>query len=251
VDAFPWIADGVAGANSSGSWVVQASTITGREDLCLDPKRWCAKHNTVAQAIKAVPHYKISDVIQPVGRKLKKKPEALYRYVEIEKVYENFGAYIADWYYGWALPDRGKLVAAPGDIFVANIWSSAGKWLIAGDEAADGNLIVTNGCTHFEVIPGRENLLPDLIFGLSTEAFRVQMRALATGSDGLSSISAEDICSIVLPKITATSMRDGIQKRIEELKAGHVVLSEVVRDELAVNAPTVNVPQRSSHVVQV
>lgn len=251
VDAFPWLSEGVQEAHSSGGWVVQASSITARSDLSLDPKRWCEKYTSVVAAIDVVPHFKIGDVIRPVTRKLKKTSDAVYRYVEIEKMYENFGAYIADEYYGWALPDRGKLVAAPGDIFIANIWSSAGKWMIAGDEAHDGKLIVTTGCTHFELIPGKSALLPDLVFGLSSEAFRVQMRALATGSDGLSSIATEDICSIVLPKITTKAVRDSIQERITESKSGDLVLPRVVREELAATAPTTNVKPRSSHVVQV
>lgn len=251
VDAFDWLADGVPGASSTGGWVVQAATIASRDDLCLDPKRWSPKHASLVTAIKSTSHFKVGDVIRPVTRRLKKKADAVYRYVEIEKMYENFGAYITSNYYGWALPDRGKLVAAPGDIFIANIWSSAGKWMIAGDEAVSGDIVVTTGCTHFEVIPGQEALLPDLVFGLSSEAFRVQMRALATGSDGLSSISTDDICSIVLPKIATKAVRDQFSDRIAEAKAGQLVLPQVVRDELAASAPALNVPLRSAHVVQV
>lgn len=250
VDAFDWLAAGVE-ANSSDGWVIQASAIVSRDDLCLDPKRWCQKYNDVVVAIKQVDHFRVGDVIRTVSRRLKKKTEDVYRYVEIEKIYESFGTYIAADYFGWALPDRGKLVAAPGDIFIANIWSSAGKWMIAGDEAIDGHLVVTTGCTHFELIPGQEELLPDLIFGLSSEAFRVQMRALATGSDGLSSIITEDICSIVLPRIANDAVRKQFTERIAESKAGQLTLTRVARDELAQSAPGANVSLRSSHVVQV
>jgi hypothetical protein len=69
-----------------------------------------------------------------------------------------------------------------------------------------------------------------------------QMRALAAGSDGLSSISTEDICSIVLPRIKTQSVRHQFEERIKEAKSGHLVLPQIVRDELAL---------RSSHVVQV
>ncbi|TKC91690.1 SAM-dependent DNA methyltransferase [Trinickia terrae] len=251
VDAFPWLSDGVPSAVSSDGWVVQAEEIVAREDVSLDPKRWCPKHASVTEAVRAVPHITIGDVIRPVTRRLKKHPEHAYRYVEIEKIYENFGAYIADQYFGWALPDRGKQQAAPGDIFIANIWSSAGKWMIAGDEAADGHLVVTTGCNHFEVIPGQEALLADLVFGLCSEAFKVQMRALATGSDGLSSTTAEDICSIVLPKIASADVRKAIEEQIEKAKSGHLVLPRIVREELTAIAPEVNIPLRSSHVIQV
>jgi type I restriction enzyme M protein len=123
--------------------------------------------------------------------------------------------------------------------------------MIAGDEAADGRLVVTTSCTHFEVIPGKAALLADLVFGLSSEAFRVQMRALTTGSDGLSSISTDDIATIILPKIKSKDIRDKSVERIAESQAGHLVLGRGVRDELAKTTPAANVPPRSSHVVQV
>lgn len=251
VDAFPWMAQGERNARGMEGWSVQASQIKAHADLCLDPKRWCRKHLEVLRSIRAVAHLEVGSVIRPVTRPLRKKPETLYRYVEIEKIYEAFGAYVADECFGWALPDRGRLVAAPGDIFIANIWSSAGKWMIAGDEAQDGRLIVTTGCTHFELIPGQERLLPDLVFGLCAEAFKVQMRALATGSDGLSSICVADICSIILPRMGSAAVREQIERRIRAARAGQLVLPRVVRDELALVAPGTNVPLRSSHVVQV
>jgi len=143
------------------------------------------------------------------------------------------------------------VVAAPGDIFIANIWSSAGKWMIAGDEASDGRLIVTTGCTHFELIPGQEALLPDLVFGLCSEAFKVQMRACAAGSDGLSTISIADMTSIRLPRIQSPEVRQQIGQQIREARAGQLILPRMVRDELARVAPETNIPPRSSHVVQV
>jgi type I restriction enzyme M protein len=251
VEAFSWMPQGERKAHGTSGWSVNASDILAHSDLPLDPKRWCRKHITVVKSIRAVPHLEVGHVVRPVTRTLRKKPELAYRYVEIEKIYESFGAYVADECYGWELPDRARLVAAPGDIFIANIWSSVGKWMIAGDEARDGRLIVTSGCTHFELIPGQEPLLADLVFGMCSEAFKVQMRARATGSDGLSSISVVDICSIVLPRMESDVVREQIERRIREARAGQLVLSRVVRDELAAVAPETNVPPRSSHVVQV
>lgn len=251
VDAFPWLRAGVQEAESKGGWVKQAKDIVARNDLCIDPKRWCPKHENLHGAIVNTSHLKISDVLRPVERRLKKQSSMLYRYVEIEKIFESFGAYIAEPYFGWQLPDRGKQVAATGDFFIANIWSSAGKWLRAGEDADDGTLVVTTGCTHFEVIPGKEDLVPDLIFGMCSEAFRVQLRAMATGSDGLSSISTEDIGSIVLPKIPTEEVRAVIKERIKEIEAGQLVLPQIVRGALAASCPSVNVPPRSAHVVQV
>jgi len=251
VDCFPWMEQSVRKARTTEGWSVKASQIVNHPDLSLDPKRWSRKHIETCAAIEAVPHLELGTVVRPVTRLLRKKPRARYRYVEIEKMYEAFGAYIADECCGWELPNRGRLVAAPGDIFIANIWSSAGKWMIAGDEASDGRLIVTTGCSHFELIPGQEALLPDLVFGLCSEAFKVQLRARATGSDGLSTISIADLSSIVLPRMQSPEVREQIQRRICEVRTGQLILPRMVRDELARVAPETNVPLRSSHVVQV
>jgi type I restriction enzyme M protein len=251
VDAFEWLGEGVDAAFSAGGWTKQASAITARPDLCLDPKRWCRKHAEVIRGVSAVGHFRIGEVLRPVDRKLRKSPRRRYRYVEIEQIDERYGAYASEEYFGWALPGRGRHVAAPGDVFIAHIWSSAGKWMIAGDEAQEGSLIVTSGCSHFEIIPGREPLLADLVFGLCSEAFKVQMRALATGSDGLSSTSAEDIRSIVLPKIVTPATRASIEALLKAARQGHLVLPQLVRNELATTAPAANIPPRASHVAQV
>jgi type I restriction enzyme M protein len=266
-DACPWLAEGRSAAGKHRPHAAHApattarggtephsvptSAILERSDLCLDPKRWCVKHAQVISAVRQVSHFALGDVIRPVVRKLRKQAGALYRYVEIEKIYETFGAYVADEYFGWALPGRARLVAAPGDLFIANIWSSAGKWMIAGDEARDGYLIVTNGCTQFEVIPGRDDWRPDLVFGLCSESFKVQMRALATGSDGLASIATEDILSIIVPRVPAAGLRATLQHRLDDAQRGHLLLPRMVREELARTAPALNIPPRSSHVVQV
>jgi type I restriction enzyme M protein len=238
-------------SGATGGWTVPASQIAARPDLSLDPKRWSRKHVETRAAVRSVPHIEIGQVIRPVTRPLRKKRQGDYRYVEIEKIREEFGAYVADPYRGWELPGRARLVAAPGDIFIANIWSSAGKWMIAGDEASDGQLIVTSGCSHFEVIPGQEEALPDLVFGLCSEAFKVQMRANATGSDGLSNISVADICSISLPRMQSAEVREKLERQIRDARAGRLILPNLVRDELARIAPATNIPLRASHAAQV
>ena len=252
VEAFPWMDQSMRKTHGTSGWSVRLSDILAHPDLSLDPKRWSRKHLSVVKAVRgAARHVDVGQVVRPVTRILRKKSSWKYRYVEIEKIYEAFGAYVSDEYRGWEMPDRGRLIAAPGDIFIANIWSSAGKWMIAGDEAQDGRLIVTTGCSHFELIPGQEPLLADLVFGLCSEAFKVQMRALASGSDGLSSISVSDICSIALPRMTSPRVREQIERRIREARAGQLVLPRVVREELAQHSPETNIPLRSSHVVQV
>ena len=251
VETFPWMDQDVRKKHGTSGWSVRASNILAHADLSLDPKRWCRKHVATVKSVRAAPHLDVGEVIRPVNRTLRKKSGLTYRYVEIEKIYEAFGAYVADDYHGWQLPDRGRLVAAPGDIFIANIWSSAGKWMIAGDDAQDGRLIVTTGCSHFELIPGQEHLLADLVFGLCSEAFKIQMRALAAGSDGLSSIAIADICSIALPRVSTPETRGRIERRIQESRSGQLMLPRVVRDELAAIAPDNNFPPRSSNIVLV
>jgi type I restriction enzyme M protein len=54
-----------------------------------------------------------------------------------------------------------------------------------------------------------------------------------------------------LPRMQSPAVRSQIEQRIRDARAGQVVLSRVVRDELAHIAPETNVPLRSSHVVQV
>lgn len=251
VDAFPWMREDAPDAPPHAGGCVQASVISAREDLCLDPKRWCLKHAQVIEAIRAVPHLAIGEVVRPVSRPFKASPDVLYHYVEIEKIYEAFGAYIAQACPGWALPRRARLRAAPRDVFIANIWSSAGKWMIAGEEAQTGHLLVTTGCTQLEVIPGRESLLPDLVFGLCSEAFKVQMRARASGSDGLSSIATEDITSIIVPRLGAGEVRAAIEQRLQDAHHGHLLLPQMVREELSRSAPGADIPLRSSHTAQV
>ncbi len=123
--------------------------------------------------------------------------------------------------------------------------------MMAGDDAADDRLLVTTGCTQFEVKPGAEERLPDLLFGLSSEAFRVQMRALATGSDGLSSVAADDIAGIVLPKVPDPVVRELLSDRVTANKAGHLSLLQTVSESLKSHLPSVLIAKRTSHVAQV
>lgn len=249
IDAFPWIVKGIKGASVSNGWCVYASEIFSDPAIIIDPKRHCQKYRSTVAETKTLDHFRLGDVIDFISSKFKKKESDVYRYVEIERIYESFGAYGWDEYRGWSMPDRGKHCAAPGDIFVARIWSSVGKWFIAGEDSSDGKLIVTSGCYHLRLKPGMQAYLPDLVYGFSTEMFRVQMRALATGSDGLSQISEEDFCEIVLPRITDTVFRSALEKQV--LAGSARPLARIVDDHLNTALPTLRVPDRPSHVAQV
>jgi len=230
---------------------VPLSAIAAAGDLSLDPKRWCLKHVQLIAAVRAAPYLVLRDVIRPVVRKLDKMANGMYRYVEIDHIYEAIGAYSSEDYLGHRLPGRGTQVAQPGDLFLARIWSSAGKWMIAGGEARDGRLVVTSGCAQFEVIPGREAALADVVFGLCSEAFRVQMRARATGSDGLASVSIPDMLSIVVPRADCAQLRAVIGRRIKEMRRGQVVLTRLVTERLRSTRSTAYIAPRVSHVTQV
>ena len=112
---------------------------------------------------------------------------------------------------------RARLSAEPGDIFIPHIWSCAGKWFLAAGDCSD--VIVTSGCSRFKFKEGLEILRPDLLLGLSSELFAVQVRSLCTGSDGLADISDDDVLTIVLPKLTP-KLREDAASKIEPLLEG-------------------------------
>ena len=158
---------------------------------------------------------------------------------------------------------NGKIIAAgicrgelnfwqnPETFLLLSIWSSVGKWFIAGADASKGDLVVTSGCYHLRLKPGKEALLAYIVYGFSTEMFRVQMRALATGSDGLSVISEEDFGEIVLPRISDKKFRTTLDAQITGWTKSGVPLARLVDGHLKTNYPSLDVPSRSSHVAQV
>src|SRR6185436_15052514 len=119
---------------------------------------------------------------------------------------------------GWQLASRAKLQAQPGDIFIAHLWSSAGKWFIASGDCKD--VVVTNGCAHLRLKNTCEGMLPDLAVGLCSELFSVQVRALSTGSDGLAEISDDDLLSIILPKALSLNARKKVQEQLVSVLSG-------------------------------
>ena len=140
----------------------------------------------------------------------------IYQYVEIENV--GWGEYDSEALRGWELPSRARLRARPGDVFIAHLWSSAGKWFIAAGETE--NPLVTNGCAHFRLLENAGDKLADLAIGLSSEAFRVQLRALSTGSDGLAEISDADILNILIPVVSDRKIRESIEQDLVHVRAG-------------------------------
>ena len=149
-----------------------------------------------------------------------------YRYVEIGNIME--GIYTPAQVRGWQLPDRARHSANPGDIFVGKIWGSVGKWFMAGGNTKD--LIVTNGCYRLRVKPEKKGLLPDLVSGLCSEAYRVQMRGLATGSDGLAEVGETDVLSVLLPKLETAEARKVANEYLDLFAKHESTLKNVVSD---------------------
>lgn len=226
------------------SWSVDIATVVETPELNLDPKRHSYKFNKLREDIMSKGYIRLGDVLELVKpKKWKVKPAHFYKYVEIENV--GYGEYDAEELRGWELPSRARLRAEAGDIFIAHLWSSAGKWFIAAGETED--LLVTNGCAQFRLRDGADSKLPDLAVGLSSEAFRVQLRALSTGSDGLAEISDNDVLEIVVPVINDAAIRESIEADLVHVLAGRASFSKSVREAIRSSKDFPVPPPRKSH----
>jgi len=229
-DCFDWILKEREAPTGPQSNSIAIEEVVGLPDLSLDPKRYCQKFLSLCDAIKAAPNFSLGSVLElvPVS-KFRKRSSDIYRYVEIQNIGQ--GDFDFEELRGWQLPQRAALQADPGDFFIAHIWGCAGKWFLTPQDA--GNLIVTNGCARFRLKKGQEHRLVDLIAGLCSEAFRVQMRALTTGSDGLAEISDSDLLAIRLPIIKDTSQRQQLQQYVDTVLQTDVrfakAISQVIR----------------------
>jgi type I restriction enzyme M protein len=223
-DCFPWVADErdvPTGAQTRG---VDIELVAGTSDLNLDPKRHSGKYFALRKSIEEIPHFRLGDVLDAVPNARPRIDRAkTYKYVEIEKV--GVGDYDHVELRGWQLPQRAKLSVIPGDVFIPHLWSCAGKWFIAAGNCED--VIVTNGCTRLRVKEGKRGMVRDLVVGLCSEAFAVQLRALSTGSDGLAEISDDDLLEVKLPLLGEQAER--MIPRIDALLSGESRFSQVAR----------------------
>jgi type I restriction enzyme M protein len=204
---------------------IDISEVVGCSDLNLDPKRYSGKFRDLRTAIQKSDHFAIGDVLFAVPQKrFQALPSEIYHYIEIQRV--STGVFDYDELRGWQLPGRAKLRASSGDFFIAHIWGSAGTWFVAPPECS--RLVVTNGFTRLRIRDGADDLVPDLIAGLCSELFCVQMRGFATGSDGLAEISDDDMLQIRLPKVGGAELRGQLQQQWESLKKGESSISKSV-----------------------
>lgn len=226
VDYFSWSVEDRDIPQGPQTGGIDIAEITNLSDLNLDPKRHSGKFIETRSAIKSMKFFRLGDVLEVVPSPRKKiEPANIYKYVEIERV--GTGEYDYNELRGWQLPSRARLSAKPGDIFIPHVWGCAGKWFIAAGDCRD--LIVTNGCTRLRLKEGKEDILPDLVVGLSSESFCVQMRGYATGSDGLAEISDDDLFEIVLPKALKATAREKVQRQLAPILAGESTFSKFAK----------------------
>ena len=234
----PWLITNLPSSFSEAEpgWTVPISDVTADSYRTLDPKRLCRKFSELRAEIKTRPHFAIGHIVNFIpermssfGNRLHFQASKVYRYVEIQDV--ETGAFRWTERRGWELPQRARHLAEAGDIYVGGIRNSVRKWFLVGKDSH--NLVVTNGMHRMRIRLGMEDYLLDLLVGLCSEAYRVQMRGLARGADGLAEIAVEDVAQVVLPKIEDTSVREAIQPFIDQLLHGHVSLDAMVNDLLS------------------
>lgn len=246
-ERFTWLTDGVEDEidESVEGWSISSKDVADDPLLTLDPKRHCEKYRAVRNEIAEGKHFRLGDVVDflPEGRTASGEDveidaETSYRYITISDV--GAGTYRYDEVLGWALPDRARHLAEPGDIYLGAIWSSVTSWCMIGAECE--NTWVTNGFQRARIKPGKENLLLDLVVGLCSEAYATQMRGLARGSDGLAEISEDDIAEVILPRITDAGVRSEMQPYIDQLRTGTTTLESKVSTLISSGTLAIPVP---------
>lgn len=244
---FEWLA-GAASSDGPPGHSVSIKDVLSDPKRCMDPKRFSKKVMDVRVAIKKLDHFRLGDVVKVIPQltaaEAKRTPSDLYRYVEIQD--SGPGIYASVELRGWQLPQRARHGADSGDVFVGSIWGSVSKWFIA---AGEENLVVTNGFHRLKV---DDEALLDVVAGLCSEAYSVQARAFARGSDGLAEVIEDDLKEIVLPRITDIGMRKRLDAFVTQIKNGQVTMKATI--EQLTHQGLLPYPQlapRPSHVVLV
>ncbi len=249
-NSFPWLLKGRELPKGPQGWSVSMrSVVDNSPALILDPKRHCSKVVGLRKSIEGAKHFRVGDVLEPVANE-RFKPELskIYSYVEIGDI--RAGDHGFQEMRGWELPGRAKLTAKPGDFFIAHPWGCAGKWFASTKEDPE-NMVVTNGCSRFRRTKGSDSLLIDLVAGLCSEAFAVQVRAYTTGSDGLAEISDDDLRDVVLPRVTSSQDRKRLASLVDDLLSGSVNFAHSVQNVLTAAPDWPTPAKRKSHCILV
>lgn len=251
---FEWLArmPGTTNVPNGSGHSVGVDEVVNDKHLTLDPKRRAGKYRSTVEGVISIDHFTLSDIVDVLpemtaadGSSVEIEKRREYNYVELQSV--ESGAFRSERMRGWELPSRARHVTEPGDIYVGAVWGSVRKWFVVGDSNAD--VIATNGMHRLRLKPGMEECRADLIAGLSSESYAVQMRALARGSDGLAEIRADELRNIVIPRVTDSSARETLQKLVDQLFAGMSGVESAV--QILTDAGKIPGPKtapRTSHV---
>ncbi len=250
----PWLSKGLNLPAGKPGWSVPISDVLADTDLTIDAKRYTKKFIELQKSISAKKHHAMGALVDffqekktSAGVAVKKKPQATYNYIEIAEI--GHGDYKSTPCKGWELPDRGKHFAEPEDIYIGSIWSSVSKWCIISKDAK--NTVVTNGCHRLRIKESMSNLLVDLVSFLCSEAYCIQMRGYARGSDGLAEVPEIDVKRILVPELTKAE-RAKLKPYVDGLLAGAPDLHS--RLTLMVATKKSSIPyaaKRTSHVILV
>lgn len=254
---FEWLRDGQETSEevAKDAWSVPIQTVYSDPSLTLDPKRYCKKVSVLRNRIKVTNHFLLGNVVDFIpektnvrGFKQKKKQELIYRYTQLDNM--GCGEYSFTEYRGWQLPDRARHFAESGDLYFGSIWGSVSKWCFIGDDAQ--NTVVTNGCHRCRVKQGQEDKLVDLVAFLVSEAWAVQMRSYARGSDGLAEVTVDDAKQVVIPIIENQEVRGQLAEYVDALRQGRTTIKSAVAKLTSRGSITnVDPDKRPSHIVLV
>ena len=253
-DNFPWLVEGKKLSGNVEGWSVSIKDVINDFDLTLDPKRHCKKLHSLRDVISKNPCFKMGDLVDFIsertsadGKRVKQAPKEIYKYIEIQDI--GWGDFSVTELRGWELPSRAKHFCEPRDIYIGSIWGSVSKWCLMPAHC-DG-LIMTNGCHRLRMKAGQDKYIVDLVSFFCSEAYAVQMRSFARGSDGLAEVTPQDTRDVLIPKLSDAE-RDSLKPYVDRLLAGTPDIKSKVLAMLS--NKTISYPptsKRPSHVVLV
>lgn len=232
---FPWLVAGRDIEPDGSGWSRPISVVLEDPTRCLDPKLHSRKHQELRIAVAARPHFVLGDLIDfipelrtPDGSRVSLDDSQEYDYVEIQNVFQ--GDYRAVAVRGWELPQRARHIAAPGDIYAGAVWGSVGKWFATGEDI--DLVVVTNGFHRMRMKSEMESYVVDVLAALNTEAWSVQMRAMARGSDGLAEVNQLDMAHLLVPRLSDEE-RAVLRPHVDQLRGKRPSLRAAVHQLLS------------------
>ncbi len=250
---FPWLGGGQPRAAEAEGWAVPITAVLSDADRTIDPKRHCQKVAAVRAVCSSGPHLRLGDIVAFLperhasdGRPVRLEPARVYQYVEIQDM--GFGDFNTTELRGWELPSRAKHLAEEGDFYFGSIWGSVAKWCYIG--AGHSDLVVTNGCHRCRLREGKEDLLLDLLAFANTEAWAVQLRACARGSDGLAEVTPQDAGDVIVPLVDGAA-RKGLEEAVAKLREGRTSIRATVTALSREQGYIADCAKRPSHIVLV